>query len=416
MRRVGIEALNVCAGTAYIDVESLGGYRGADPARVKFLLMREKTVLMPYEDPVTFAVNAAAPLVEKLPPEIKDQINLVITCTESGLDFGKSISTYVHRELGLPHACRLVELKQACYSGVAGLQLAAAHILANVTPGSKALVIATDVARMSPLAGPQGDWVMAELVAGSGAIAMIVGDDPKVFEIDIGASGCYGFEVMDTCRPFSDGGGIADAELSLMSYLDCLDAAYANYVDQVEDVDFRESFHFLAFHAPFGGMVQGAHKRLMRNQCRAAPDEIKADFSERLEPGLEYVARVGNILGGSLLLALVSTIENAAIQSPRRVGCFAYGSGCCSEFFSGVVPETARATVATQEIRRTIDNRYCLKPEEYCATLEPCNILPFGIQTAVARTDLAPEAAEPGTHKHLYLKEIHDYHRHYEWR
>ena len=408
--------MNICSGTAFIGVDELGSHRGADPARVKFLLMREKTVLMPYEDPVTFAVNAAAPLLDRLPADVKDQINLVITCTESGLDFGKSLSTYVHRELGLPSACRLIELKQACYSGVAGLQMAAAGILANVTPGSKALVIATDVARMSPLAGPQGDWVMAELVAGSGAVAMIIGDNPKVFEIDIGATGYYGYEVMDTSRPFSDGGGMADAELSLMSYLDCLDASYANYVSQVENVDLRDSFHYLAFHTPFGGMVRGAHKRLMRSQCGAVPDEINADFQQRLGPGLEYVARVGNILGGSLLLALASTIDNSDIQSPQRIGCFAYGSGCCSEFFSGVVSETSRAALAAQQIRQSIDKRYRLAPEQYCDTLDPRNVLPFGVANGTARTDLAPEAAVPPGGKRLYLNEIRDYHRHYEWR
>lgn len=98
--KVGIEAMNVFAGTACIDVRALAGHRALDLARFDNLLMQEKTVALPNEDPVTFAVNAARPLVEDLTPAEKARIEMVITCTESVFDFGKSLSTYVHQLLG----------------------------------------------------------------------------------------------------------------------------------------------------------------------------------------------------------------------------------------------------------------------------------------------------------------------------
>ncbi len=58
--------------------------------------MKEKVVALPFEDPITFAVNAAKPIIDSLSEEERNQIEMVITCTESGIDFGKSISTYVH--------------------------------------------------------------------------------------------------------------------------------------------------------------------------------------------------------------------------------------------------------------------------------------------------------------------------------
>ncbi len=67
---------------------------------------------------------------------------MVITCTESAFDFGKSMSTYCHDLLGLNRNCRLFELKNACYSGVAGLQMAVNFVLSQTSPGAKALVIA----------------------------------------------------------------------------------------------------------------------------------------------------------------------------------------------------------------------------------------------------------------------------------
>src|SRR5687767_10657625 len=137
MSTVGIEAMNVFGGSAVLDVERLAEHRKLDRTRFDNLLMKEKAVALPYEDAVTFAVNAAKPLVDALSPEERNRIELVITCSESGVDFGKSMSTYVHHYLGLNRNCRLFELKQACYSGTAGFQMAVNFILAQTSPGAK---------------------------------------------------------------------------------------------------------------------------------------------------------------------------------------------------------------------------------------------------------------------------------------
>src|SRR5689334_13008897 len=101
MISVGIEALNVYGGAAYVDVKELCSYRGLDIQRFENLLMSEKTVALPCEDPVSFAVNAARPLVDRLTESERSCIEMIVTCTESGIDFGKSLSTYVHAQLGV---------------------------------------------------------------------------------------------------------------------------------------------------------------------------------------------------------------------------------------------------------------------------------------------------------------------------
>lgn len=63
---VGIEAMNVYAGTACLDVRKLIDHRELDIARFNNLLMSEKTVALASEDPVTFAVNAAKPILDAL--------------------------------------------------------------------------------------------------------------------------------------------------------------------------------------------------------------------------------------------------------------------------------------------------------------------------------------------------------------
>ncbi|MCW8998387.1 MAG: hypothetical protein OQK04_06690, partial [Kangiellaceae bacterium] len=81
MSLVGIEAMNAYAGTTFLDVQKLAEHRKLDTSRFENLLMKEKTVALPYEDPITFAVNAAKPLVDNLSEQEKDRIELVITCS-----------------------------------------------------------------------------------------------------------------------------------------------------------------------------------------------------------------------------------------------------------------------------------------------------------------------------------------------
>ncbi|MEM7393868.1 MAG: 3-hydroxy-3-methylglutaryl-ACP synthase, partial [Verrucomicrobiota bacterium] len=106
---VCIEAMNVFGGSVCLDVMKLAQHRQLDNARFENLLMKEKTVAMPYEDPVSFGVNAAQPIIDALSPEEKDRIEMVVTCTESAFDFGKSMSTYIHDLLKLNRNCRLFE-------------------------------------------------------------------------------------------------------------------------------------------------------------------------------------------------------------------------------------------------------------------------------------------------------------------
>jgi len=417
MSTVGIEAMNVFSGTCYLDVTKLAEHRKLDMDRFENLLMKEKTVALPYEDPVTFAVNAAKPLVDSLSSEEKDRIEMVITCTESAFDFGKSMSTYCHDLLGLNRNCRLFELKNACYSGVAGLQMAVNFVLAQVSPGAKVLVIASDISRFMMEEGGDAltmEWSFAEPSGGAGAVAMLVSELPYVFQIDIGANGYYGYEVMDTCRPSPDSEA-GDADLSLLSYLDCCENAFREYQNRVDQVCYLESFDYLAYHCPFGGMVKGAHRNMMRKLLKAKPDVIESDFNKRVLPGLDYCQRVGNIMGATTALALASTIDNAVLDGPKRIGVFSYGSGCCSEFFSGVINEKGKQRMSEMGLKGQLDSRYELSMNEYESLLIGSNALKFGTRNLVLDNSFIPGARTVHGKDTLFLKQINEFHREYEW-
>jgi polyketide biosynthesis 3-hydroxy-3-methylglutaryl-CoA synthase-like enzyme PksG len=417
-RIAGIESINFYGGSAFLDVQSLAKYRNLDTERFENLLMKEKTVPLPYEDPVSFGVNAAKPLIDKLSEQEKDRIEMVITCTESGIDFGKSISTYIHHYLGLNRNCRLFELKNACYSGTAGFQTAVNFILSQASPGAKVLVVATDLTRFSTVDAGEAlmaDWSFAEPSGGAGAVAMIVSDKPIVYQVDVGANGYYGYEVMDTCRPIPDSEA-GNADLSLMSYLDCCEASYIEYEKRVEGVNYKDSFHYLVFHTPFGGMVKGAHRKMMRKMCKAKPEEIQIDYNQRVFPGLTYCQRVGNIMGATVFLSMLSTIDYGSFESPKRLGCFSYGSGCCSEFYSGIVTSSGQAKVQELGIKQHLDERYELSIEEYEELLSSNISIMFGTRNVKLNLDLIPGVLEINKRRgRLVLNEINEYHREYIW-
>ncbi|CAH9066911.1 Polyketide biosynthesis 3-hydroxy-3-methylglutaryl-ACP synthase PksG [Pseudoalteromonas holothuriae] len=415
---VGIESFNFYSGVAYLDVMKLAEYRNLDAYRFENLMMREKSVALPFEDPVTYGVNAAKPILDRMSAAEKEQIEMVITCSESGIDFGKSMSTYIHHYLGLNRNCRLFEIKQACYSGTAGLQMAINFVLSQTSPGAKALVIATDISRfVAAEAGTSlsSDWSYAEPSSGAGAIAMLVSDNPKIFQVDIGANGYYGYEVMDTCRPEPDMEA-GDSDLSLMSYLDCCEQAYLEYEKRVEGVDYKHSFDYLAFHTPFGGMVKGAHRTMMRKLVKLPPPEIEEDFEKRVLPSIGFCQRVGNVMGATLYLALIGLINNGNFDRPKRIGCFSYGSGCCSEFFSGVVFEDSPSIVRGMGIEAHLNGRYELKMDEYITIIENNVNIKFGTRNTTVEHLSLPEAWKviDGKEK-LYLHQINEFHREYKW-
>ncbi len=407
---VGIESINFYGGRTVLDIRSLFEARQLDMRRFDNLMLERKSVALPCEDAVSLAVNAAKPLIDALSPEERARIEMVVVGSESGVDFGKSMSTYVHHYLGLGRTCRLFEVKQACYGGTAALQMAVGFVASQASPGAKALVIGTDIGR----ATIRGSYV--EPSQGAGAVAMLVSDNPEIFELDFGANGYHGYEVMDTCRPAPDI-ETGDSDLSLIAYLDCLEHAFAEYARRVQGADFIDTFDYLAFHTPFPGMVKGAHRMLLRKLKGAAPAAADADFTRRVTPSLRYCTEIGNIYSATVYLALCGLIDHADLSQPRRIGLFSYGSGCCGEFFSGVAGPQSQAKLRALRRAESLRDRHVLTLPEYELLLDAAMEWLFGIKDK--EVDLSAyrsiyDRAMAGRGL-LVLKRISGYHREYVW-
>jgi len=407
---VGIEAINVYVARAYIDIRELFMARQLNVARFDNLMMQSKSINLPCEDPVTNAVNAAKPIIDKLSDKERNSIEMIITSSESGLDFGKSLSTYIHSYLGLSKHCRLFEVKQACYGGTASLQMAMNYIASGVSPGAKILVISSDVARAA------AKMTYAEPSQGVAAVAMLVGNNPQVFETDFGANGIYGYEVMDTCRPLPEI-ETGDPDLSLLVYMDCLENSFKHYASRIEGTDFQTSFDFLAFHTPYAGLVKASHRKMMRELKKATPAECEEDFKKRLVPSLSYCQHVGNVYSGTVYLALAGLIANADYDSAKRVGLFSYGSGCSSEFYSGTITPKSKELVRAMRIDEALKTRQKLSIEEYDKIIDLNMQWLFGVENK--KVDLSQFAVVYEEQFHnknlLRLDQVKNYHREYVW-
>jgi polyketide biosynthesis 3-hydroxy-3-methylglutaryl-CoA synthase-like enzyme PksG len=408
--QVGIEALNAYCGVACISVRELFEHRGLDLRRYANLAMHTRSVGLPIEDPITHAVNAAKPIVDRLSEAERDSIEVLVTASESGIDFSKSIATYVHEFLGLSRRCRLLEVKAACYASTAALQLAFPYVHSGVSPGAKVLVIGTDVA----LVNERAQYLEPSI--GVGGAAMLVSNKPRVLRLDFGAFGNHSFETMDSARPTADF-ETADVDGSLFAYLDCLSESVADYGRRVDGADFATTFDYLAMHTPFAGLVKAAHRKLMREIVGAAPAEIEADFVRRVERSLLFPQAVGNLCSASVYLALASILENASIEAPRRVGLFSYGSGCSSEFYSGIVDEGSVAAMREMRIGEQLSERCALGIGDYESLLGDnlrC-LLAVKDRTIDARLSERLLARVKRRGKMLVLRRVEGFHRKYEW-
>ena len=396
----GIEWLNVYGGRVAVPVAEILRGRGLDPDRFDAVLPRDaaRSVALPFEDPVTHGANAARPILDLVGV---DGIELLITATESGVDYSKSVASHLHRYLALPATCRLVEVKQACYAATAALQLAVGHLAARARDGAKALVIATDVA----VVGADGDY--AEPATGSGAVAMLVGADGGVLAIDPGAYGLHGFDTFDSARPLPDR-DVVDVDRSLMAYLECLRHSVNGYLATVADADLHATFDYLALHTPFPGMVKAAHRSLLRDLTGASAEAIERDFAERVAPSLRYPSLVGNLFSGSLYLALAALIDTVQPVRDCRVGLFSYGSGCSSEFFSGVIGTESARRVGKLGIADGLARRRLIDFAEYRTLLPAARAALVPAENREIDLSLADGPT-------LALTAVHDYQRHYEW-
>jgi hydroxymethylglutaryl-CoA synthase len=378
--RVGIEAIAVAIPQRYLAIEDLAVARGVAPAKYTAGLgAREMAVADPGEDTVALAATAAARLlrVNGVDPS---KIGMLVVGTETGVDHSKPVASFVQGLLDLPRTMRTFDTQHACYGGTAALMAACDFIASGNAEGRTALVICSDIARY-------GVNTAGEPTQGGAAVAMLISERPEVLEIDHGLSGVFSTDVHDFWRPLGRREALVDGHYSIACYLDAVAGAYRAWRTRAtarsllrEDAAPRsEQLARIVYHVPFCKMARKAHAHIRKceledlaghalDEGALAHEESRgaASFEAQVAPTLMLASRIGNTYTGSLYLGLASLIHaQGKALAGQRIGMFSYGSGCSSEFFSGVVGPRAAEVIAAAGLDELLAQRMRIDVAEY---------------------------------------------------
>lgn len=350
MLKVGIDAMNFYTSHYYLDLRELAEGRGIDVNKFYTGLGQEKmAVIPPDEDIVTMAADAGHRVLRHIDP---NDIEMLLFATESAIDQSKASGVFVHQLLNLPSRCRVVELKQACYSATAGLQMALAMLERN--PSKKILLIASDVAKY-------GLNTTGESSQGGGAVAMILSANPRLLEIEPEA-GFYTEDVMDFWRPNYREEALVEGKYSCELYLKVMQKTWEQYTE-LSGRKFPDHARF-CYHVPVPKLVEKAHHALMK--FNGLPKAAAHELEEQLGSALKYGRIIGNCYTAALYLSLISLLENGVNDlTSKRIGFYSYGSGCVGEFFSGVLQPGYQDMLDTRYHNEMLGNREALSLTEY---------------------------------------------------
>lgn len=383
--KIGIDKLGFYTPNMAIDMVDLAHARGDDPDKYTIGIGQDEMAINPItQDTVTMAANAALKVVTEAD---REKIDLVIVGTETGIDHSKAAAVYVHRLVGLKKSARAVEMKQACYSATAAIQLAKGHIALN--PDSKVLVVASDIARY-------GLKTPGEVTQGAGAVALLLSQNPRILELEADTA----FEtddIMDFWRPTYSDVALVDGKFSNDKYIEFFTNVWTSYSEKTKR-SFAD-FEAICFHLPYTRMGEKAMKPHL---------EAMGDSAERLQAHYKtsttYNRLVGNIYTGSLYLGLISLLENTeGLKAGMRIGMFSYGSGAVAEFFSGILQAGYEKHLLKTEHKEMLDARQRVTVDKY----EEEFLKELPTDGSTVELDLSNETAS------VYLTGITDHMRQY---
>lgn len=350
MQKVGIDTASFYTSHYYLDLKTLAQARGIDVDKFYIGMgQRKMAVTPPDEDIISMAANAAhyATVDTDL-----NNIDYLLFATETGVDQSKAAGIFLYKLLKLPASCRIIEIKQACYSATCGLQLALNYLKLN--PTKKVLLIASDVASY-------GLNTSGESSQGAGAVAMVLSANPRLLVIE-NESGIHTEDAMDFWRPNYRDYPIVDGKFSCNLYLKVLKECWRKY-NQLSRRNLADHDYF-CYHTPLPKLAEKAHQKLLH--VNGLKKTLPEEMEQQMGNALKYNRIIGNCYTASLYLSLISLLENTKEDcSHHRIGFYSYGSGCVGEFFSGVVQPTYREVLPTEHHQFLLARRTELSEQEY---------------------------------------------------
>lgn len=355
---IGIQDIALATSHYVVPLTLLAEANGTDPAKYQLGLGQDEfSFPAPDEDIITMGASAAHEILQRQGTE---GIRTLFFATETGVDQSKAAGVSVHRLLGLPSSVRVVEFKQACYSGTAALQAALGIVSRN--PDERVLVIMSDVAKYE-LDSP------GEPTQGAAAVAMLVSAQPALLAIEP-ATGIFSDDVDDFWRPNDSTTAVVDGAISISAYLDALSGAWNDLQERggpsIEHID------RVLYHQPFTKMAKKAQEHLSTITgaalSAALPTDTAVDDALRdtgLADSTIYNRRIGNSYTASLYAGLLSLLSHDDSLEGKRIALFSYGSGSVSELFTAIVQPGYFDQSANDRFTNMLDSREILDIATY---------------------------------------------------
>lgn len=406
---VGIDDFSVYVPKLFLSATGEFSFsRSIDPAKLtRGIGIEQMAIPDAHEDAATMAAMSLLELMKRndLAPE---EIGKIFIGTESAVDEAKAIGTYVIGMLekvygqGTFQDCSTVELKSACIGTTLALE-SLSYWAAAEEDGRVGVVIASDIARY-PLRSS------GEYTQGAGSVSLLVKRRPGLIALEPDF-GSFTRDENDFFRPIGACTAVVNGKHSNLCYLDAVTGAFDAFARRAlkrgtivpkEGECTTDRISHLLFHIPYPRMVEYASAAVFRHCWKGLPrwEEIEAEIGKepqptdypsfdrftqadaqferafaKTKPFLEEFGskvrdttwisrRVGNIYTGSIYLGLASLIELGKLRSSERVCFCAYGSGCSSLVFSGIVQPKA-SSLPSRSIEKRLDERMLISLEEY---------------------------------------------------
>ena len=345
---IGIDKIGFATSQYVLKLQDLAEARGTDPNKYsKGLLLNEISIAPMTEDIVTLAASASNSI---LTDKEKEEIDMVIVATESGIDQSKAAAVFVHGLLGIQPFARSFEVKEACYGATAALHYAKLHV--ENSPKSKVLVIASDIAKY-------GVGTPGEPTQGAGSVAMLITQNPRIMAFN-NDNVAQTRDIMDFWRPNYSTTPYVNGVYSTQQYLDSLKTTWLEYQKRYQLT--LDDFAAVCFHLPYPKLALKGLKKIMD---KSLPQEKKDLLQKHFDQSILYSQKVGNIYTGSLFLGLLSLLENTdSLKAGDKIALYSYGSGAVAEFFSGELVEGYEAYLDKDRLNK-LDQRTTLSVSDY---------------------------------------------------
>ncbi|HGL0614340.1 TPA: hydroxymethylglutaryl-CoA synthase [Streptococcus pneumoniae] len=345
---IGIDKIGFATSQYVLKLQDLAEARGIDPEKLsKGLLLKELSIAPLTEDIVTLAASASDSILTE---QERQEVDMVIVATESGIDQSKAAAVFVHGLLGIQPFARSFEIKEACYGATAALHYAKLHV--ENFPESKVLVIASDIAKY-------GIETPGEPTQGAGSVAMLITQNPRMMAFN-NDNVAQTRDIMDFWRPNYSTTPYVNGVYSTQQYLDSLKTTWLEYQKRYQLT--LDDFAAVCFHLPYPKLALKGLKKIMD---KSLPQEKKDLLQKHFDQSILYSQKVGNIYTGSLFLGLLSLLENTdSLKAGDKIVLYSYGSGAVAEFFSGELVEGYEAYLDKDRLNK-LNQRTALSVADY---------------------------------------------------